>query len=72
MSESVIKDAETMPARARWELYCAGVPELQCIVMHVLSKRSSACSVERLWSLVGVVWSDQRARLGVKKALGVV
>ena len=61
-------DAEAVPARARWKLYCAGVPELQCIAMHVLSKHSSACSVERLWSLFGVV--DRLVRRPARAARG--
>ena len=48
------------------------VPELQYVAMKVLSKRSSACSVERLWSLFGNVWTDGRASLGAKKAIDLV
>ena len=38
----------------------------------MLSKRSSACSVERLWSLFGRVWADERASLGPQKAADLV
>ena len=55
-----------------WELYGAELPELQRVAMKVLSKRSSACSVERLWSLFGRVWSDARASLGPRKARDLV
>ena len=44
-----------MPAHEWWEMYGSEVPELQYVAMKVLSKRSSACSVERLWSLFGNV-----------------
>ena len=72
MKSSVFEEAKDMPAHSWWEMYGSEVPELQYVAMHVLSKRSSACSVERLWSLFGLVWSDQRARLGVKKAIDLV
>ena len=58
-----------MPAHEWWELYGSEVPELQRVAMRVLSKRSAACSVERIWSLFGAIWSKQRARLGPKKAV---
>lgn len=64
--------ARTMPAHEWWEMYGAGIPELQYVAMRVLSKRSSACAVERLWSLFGRVWSDERARLGPAKAVELV
>ena len=63
MEASVFADAKDMPAHLWWEMYGAEVPELQYVVMRVLSKCSSACSVERLWSLFGLVWSDSRASL---------
>ena len=65
-------DAENMPGHEWWELYGAELPELQFVAMKVLSKRSSACSVERLWSFFGRVWSDERARLGPTKAVDLV
>ena len=40
--------------------------------MKVLSKRSSACSVERLWSLFGNDWTPDRAPLGLSKAIRLV
>lgn len=69
---SIWADAEAMPAHEWWELYGGEIPELQYIAMKVLSKRSSACSVERLWSLFGLVWADARASLGPKKAIDLV
>ena len=66
------EDAKHMPAHEWWEQYGAEIEELQFIAMKVLSKRSSACSVERLWSFFGSVWSDQRAKLGPKKAVELV
>ena len=48
------------------------MPELQKVAMYVLSKRSSACAVERLWSFFGLVWADSRARLGPSKAISLV
>ena len=65
-------EARNLPGHSFWELYGAEVPELQYVAMHVLSKRSSACAVERLWSLFGLVWSSSRARLGAKKAVDLV
>ena len=53
-------------------MYGAEVKELQFVAMKVLSERSSACSVERLWSLFGVAWCKQRARLGPARAVGLV
>ena len=61
-----------MPAHEWWELYGAEIPELQLVAMRVLSKRSAACSVERLWSLFGLVWSESRASLGPQKAISLV
>ena len=72
MEASVFADAQDMPAHLWWKMYGAEVPELQYVAMRVLSKRSSACSVERLWSLFGRVWSDSRASLGAKKAVDLV
>ena len=68
----VWKDAKEMPAHEWWAMYGAELPELQYVALRVLSKRSSACSVERLWSLFGSVWSDARARLGPMKAINLV
>ena len=55
-----------------WEMYGYEVPELQMVAMKVLSKRSSACSVERLWSLFGLIWTKSRASLGAAKAIDLV
>ena len=52
-----------MPGHEWWALYGSELPELQFVALRVLSKRSSACSVERLWSLFKLVWTDSRARL---------
>ena len=71
-SDKVLQHAESMPAHMWWEMYGAEVKELQFVAMKVLSKRSSACSVERLWSLFGVVWCKQRARLGPARAVDLV
>ena len=68
----IFEQAKDMPAHEWWELYGAETPELQLVAMKVLSKRSSACSVERLWSLFGRVWSDARASLGPRKARDLV
>ena len=70
--DGVWHDAKEMPAHVWWELYGAEMPELQRVAMKVLSKRSSACSVERLWSLFGNVWSSSRSRLGPTKAIDLV
>jgi len=64
----IFEQAKDMPAHEWWELYGADIPEIQRVAMKVLSKRSSACSVERLWSLFGLVRSDVRGSLGPKKA----
>jgi hypothetical protein len=72
MDAAVFADAAEMPAHLWWEMYGAEVPELQYVAMRVLSKRSSACSVERPWSLFGLVWSDSRASLGARKAVDLV
>ena len=64
--------AKEMPAHEWWELIGAELPELQAVAMKVLSKRSSACAVERLWSLFGRTWSDERGRLGPTKAIELV
>ena len=64
--------AKTMAAHEWWLEYGYELPELQYVALRVLSKRSSACSVERLWSLFGRVWSDERARLGAQKATDLV
>jgi hypothetical protein len=69
---AVFAQASVMPAHEWWELYGSEVPELQYVAMKVLSKRSSACSVERLWSFFGQVWNDSRASLGAKKARDLV
>ena len=69
---SIFEHAKDIPAHEWWELYGAELPELQRVAMKVLSKRSSACSVERLWSLFGRVWSDARASLGPRKARDLV
>jgi len=71
-SPAVFDEAKEMPAHEWWEMYGSEVPELQYVAMKVLSKRSSACSVERLWSLFGNVWTDGRASLGAKKAIDLV
>ena len=72
MSQAVFDEAKSMAAHEWWEMYGSEVPELQLVAMKVLSKRSSACSVERLWSLFGQVWTDGRASLGAKKAIDLV
>ena len=66
------EDAKNMPGHEWWALYGSELPELQFVALRVLSKRSSACSVERLWSLFKLVWTDSRARLGPKKAIDLV
>ena len=38
----------------------------------MLSKRSSACPIERLWSFFGSVWSYQRTKPGPKNAAELV
>ena len=68
----IFDDAQSMPAHEWWEFYGAELEELQHVAMKVLSKRSAACSVERLWSLFGLVWSDSRANLGPEKAIDLV
>ena len=70
--KGVWSDAKEMPAHEWWNCYGSGLPELQYVAMRMLSKRSTACSVERLWSLFGRTWSDARARLGLKKAIDLV
>ena len=70
--EGTFDMAKDMPAHEWWELFGAELPEIQAVAMKVLSKRSSACSVERLWSLFGLVWSNARASLGPAKAIDLV
>ena len=61
-----------MAAREWWMEHGGELKEPQYVALRVLSKRSSACSVERLWSLFGRVWSDERASLGPQKAVDLV
>ena len=71
-NSEIWEDAQHMPAHEWWEMYGAEIEELQFVAMKVLSKRSSACSVERLWSFFGSVCSAERARLGPQKAIDLV
>ena len=72
LEPGTFEHAKEMPSHLWWEMYGAEIPELQHVAMKVLSKRSSACSVERLWSLFGNVWTPNRASLGVSKAIRLV
>ncbi len=69
---AVFEDAKLMPAHEWWELYGSEVPELQYVALKILTRRFSACSVERPWYFYGRVWDDSRASLGAKKALDLV
>ena len=56
--------AMTMPSWEWWNVNCAHLPTLRPVAMKVLSKRTSASSVEHLWSKFKAVWTKARASLG--------
>ena len=64
--------AKTMPSWEWWNVNCAHLPTLRLVAMKVLSKRTSASSVEHLWSKFKAVWTKARASLGAKKACRLV
>lgn len=69
---SVIAAVSTMPAYAWWQMFGAGVPELQRVAVRVLAQVSSASSCERNWSAYGFVHNRLRNRLNRKRAADLV
>lgn len=61
--KDALASAKDHPAHEFFQLFCSSLPKLQIIAYKVLPLVSSACSCERLWSIMGHVHSNRRNRL---------